>query len=218
MQNKPHIFWTPCAAHCIDLMLEDIGKIPRIKKAIQKGCSLVGYISNHTFALSLMRKKTNNVELVKHGVTRFATTFLTLQRLHKIKSKLREMFLCEEWLSSKCNKETKGRQAATCALLPSFWNDVLHTLKSMAPLVDVLRMVDNEKKPAMGEIYAAMDNAKEQIEKKNSILVQSSIKMCSKSLIKDGSANFIIHCMLLVTTSILNTFIANQKLRMIPNC
>jgi hypothetical protein len=23
----PHLFWTPCAAHCLDLMLEDIGKI-----------------------------------------------------------------------------------------------------------------------------------------------------------------------------------------------
>ena len=35
----------------------------------------------------------------------------------------------------------------------------------MAPLVDVLRMVDNEKKPAMGYIYAAMGVAKESIEK-----------------------------------------------------
>lgn len=25
--KRPHLFWTPCAAHCIDLMLEDIGKI-----------------------------------------------------------------------------------------------------------------------------------------------------------------------------------------------
>jgi hypothetical protein len=23
----PHLFWTPCAAHCLDLMLEDIGKL-----------------------------------------------------------------------------------------------------------------------------------------------------------------------------------------------
>ncbi|XP_058784887.1 uncharacterized protein LOC131659755 [Vicia villosa] len=35
----------------------------------------------------------------------------------------------------------------------------------MAPLVDVLRMVNNERKPAMGCIYAAMRVAKEWIEK-----------------------------------------------------
>ena len=28
MDRYPSLFWTPCAAHCIDLMLEDMGKIP----------------------------------------------------------------------------------------------------------------------------------------------------------------------------------------------
>ena len=26
-----HLYWTPCAAHCLDLILEDIGKLPNIK-------------------------------------------------------------------------------------------------------------------------------------------------------------------------------------------
>ncbi|AES80293.1 hypothetical protein MTR_7g078980 [Medicago truncatula] len=55
----------------------------------QGGISLLGYIYNHTSSLNLMRKKTINVELVRHGVTSFATKFLTLQRLPKLKSKLR---------------------------------------------------------------------------------------------------------------------------------
>ena len=41
-EKRPHLYWTPCAAHCIDLMLEDIGKLPLIKKTIQRGISLVG--------------------------------------------------------------------------------------------------------------------------------------------------------------------------------
>jgi hypothetical protein len=28
------IWWTPCAAHCLDLMLEDIGKIEWVKKTV----------------------------------------------------------------------------------------------------------------------------------------------------------------------------------------
>ena len=28
MDRYPSLFWTPCAAHYIDLMLEDMGKIP----------------------------------------------------------------------------------------------------------------------------------------------------------------------------------------------
>jgi hypothetical protein len=26
MDRIPYLFWTPCAAHCLDLLLEDIGK------------------------------------------------------------------------------------------------------------------------------------------------------------------------------------------------
>ncbi|CAI8608881.1 unnamed protein product [Vicia faba] len=42
--KRPHVFWTPCVAHCIDLMLEDIGKIPKVQKVIQKGVKVMGYI------------------------------------------------------------------------------------------------------------------------------------------------------------------------------
>lgn len=88
------MFWTPCAVHCIDLMLEDIGKISKVHNVIQNGIKVVGYIYNHTFALNLMRKTTGNVELVKNGVTRFATSFLTLQRLVKLKNKLSDIDAC----------------------------------------------------------------------------------------------------------------------------
>jgi hypothetical protein len=27
MDNQPTLLWIPCASHCIDLMLEDIGKL-----------------------------------------------------------------------------------------------------------------------------------------------------------------------------------------------
>ena len=31
------IWWTPCATHCLDLMLEDIGKIEWVKKTVEQG-------------------------------------------------------------------------------------------------------------------------------------------------------------------------------------
>nr|KYP34542.1 hypothetical protein KK1_044500 [Cajanus cajan] len=161
---RPHLFWTPCAAHCLDLMLEDIGKIPKVKRVIQRGIKLVGYIYNHTLTLNTMRKYTNKVELVRHGVTRFATTFLTLQRLHKLKANLRRMFTSDEWLQSKGAKEPKGKKATEIVLMPTFWSDVVYALKAMGPIVRVLRLVDNEKKPAMGYIYEAMERAKEAIQ------------------------------------------------------
>ena len=45
--KRPNLYWTPCAAHCIDLILEDIGKIPRIAKTLERAIQLTGYIYNH---------------------------------------------------------------------------------------------------------------------------------------------------------------------------
>ena len=61
-EKRYHLYWTPCAARCIDLMLEDIGKLPLIKKTIQRGVSLVGFIYSHSSTLSLLRQFTNKRE------------------------------------------------------------------------------------------------------------------------------------------------------------
>ncbi|XP_049405278.1 uncharacterized protein LOC125868748 [Solanum stenotomum] len=164
-RKRPHIFWTPCAAHCIDLMLEDIGKIPIIKKTLQKAIALVGFIYGHSGVLNMMRDFTKNKELVKCGITRFATSFLTLQRLHCQKTNLRAMFTSDKWVISRWAKLPRGKSATHIVLTATFWSQVSNILKIMGPLVKVLRLADNEKKPAMGYIYEAVDRAKEAIAK-----------------------------------------------------
>ncbi|KAH1198159.1 hypothetical protein GmHk_18G051780 [Glycine max] len=161
--KRKHIYWTPCAAHCIDLMLEDIGKLPLIRKTIRRAINLVGFIYAHSSTLSLLRNCTNKRELVRRAITRFATSYLTLERLHKEKANIRKMFISNEWILNKLSKEPMGKEATKVELMSSFWNSVVYTLKVMAPLVKVLRLVDGERKPAMGYIYEAMDKAKETI-------------------------------------------------------
>ncbi|XP_059283523.1 uncharacterized protein LOC132037084 [Lycium ferocissimum] len=164
-RKRRHIYWTPCAAHCIDLMLEDIGKIPNIKKTLQRAIALVGFIYGHLGVLNMMRDFTKNKELVKCGITRFATSFLTLQRLHCQKTNLRAMFTSDKWMIGRWSKLQKGKSVAHTVLMTTFWNQVVYILKIMGPLVKLLRLADNEKKPAMGYIYEAMDRAKEAIAK-----------------------------------------------------
>ncbi|KAG5066687.1 hypothetical protein JHK86_010418 [Glycine max] len=162
-EKRKHIYWILCATHCIDLMLEDIGKLPLIRKTIRRAINLVGFIYAHSSTLSLLRNFTNKRELVRHAITRFVTSYLTLERLHKEKANIRKMFTSNEWTLNKLSKEPKGKEAAKVVLMPSFWNSVVYTLKVMAPLVKVLRLVDGERKPAIGYIYEVMDKAKETI-------------------------------------------------------
>ncbi|XP_035832491.1 uncharacterized protein LOC118481227 [Helianthus annuus] len=160
MEKRKNLFWTPCATHCLELMLEDMGKIPDVIKTIEKTIFLVGYIYNHSYVLNLTREFTKNNELTRSGVTRFATTFLTLLSLQKQKSAFRNMFASEQWTKSKWAEERKGARANDIVFTPTFWNNVLFTLKIMGPLVRVLRIVENEKKPAMGYVYEGMERAK----------------------------------------------------------
>ncbi|XP_059661220.1 uncharacterized protein LOC132307463 isoform X3 [Cornus florida] len=164
-KEHPHLYWTPCAAHCLDLMLEDIGKIPSISTTMQRAVELNSYIYMRPKLLNIMKNFTHKKELLRPAKTRFATCFITLSSIHKQKNNLRKMFTSEEWSRSKWAKEEAGKRVASYVLMPSFWNNIVFSLKVSGPLIPVLRLVDGEKKPPMGYIYAAMDRAKEAIAK-----------------------------------------------------
>ena len=36
METRSHVYWTPCVAHCIDLLSEDIGKSKIHKETLRK--------------------------------------------------------------------------------------------------------------------------------------------------------------------------------------
>ncbi|XLS65678.1 hypothetical protein HN51_025652, partial [Arachis hypogaea] len=165
MEKRPNLFWTPCATHYLDLMLEDIGKLPLIKKTIKRAISLVSFTYSHSSTLAMLRHFTNGKELVRHAVTRFATSFLSLERLYEEKGNLRRMFTSDEWAKNKLSKEAKGREVTKIVIMLSFCNHVKYTLKIVGPLVRVLRLVDGEKKSQMGYIYEAMEKAMECIMK-----------------------------------------------------
>ena len=78
MARYPTLLWTPCAAHCLGLILEDLGKIDWIKDTIDSAWSITKFIYNHATVLSLMRKFTGDKELVRSAITRFATRFISL--------------------------------------------------------------------------------------------------------------------------------------------
>ena len=71
MERHPTLFWSPCAAHCLDLLLEDLGKLSWVEKVVEDGRNIAKYIYNHTCVLSLMRKHTSGKDLVRAGVTHF---------------------------------------------------------------------------------------------------------------------------------------------------
>ncbi|CAD6342032.1 unnamed protein product [Miscanthus lutarioriparius] len=57
MERIPTIFWSPCAAHCLDLMLEEIGNLPAFKKYIARARRVTTFIYRHGRILHAMRRR-----------------------------------------------------------------------------------------------------------------------------------------------------------------
>ncbi|XP_042444056.1 uncharacterized protein LOC122029182 [Zingiber officinale] len=163
LENRfPHLYWTPCVAHCLDLLLEDIFKI-HLKKLHERALMVNGYIYNRPQVLSMMREFTGQRDMVKTAKTHFATAFLTLKRFHVQQPNLRKMFTSEKWANSRFSKEAIGKRVAEVILMHPFWKNMVFVLRVGDPLVKVLRLVDDEKRSPMGYIYESMDRAKEAI-------------------------------------------------------
>jgi hypothetical protein len=148
----------------MDLMLEDIGKLPIFKDVIGKAKRVCKFIYNHLWVLNLFRQQTGQRELKMSGVTRFTTCFLCLESFEKNKVFLKMMFGSKKWLESNFARSNEGMTVMSIITRDdSFWKKVKYCLTATTPLVKVLKLVDGDAKPAMGCVYEAMDRAKEEI-------------------------------------------------------
>lgn len=160
--------WSPCAAHCIDLMLENFADpryFPKIDETLGKARKITKFIYNHAWALSLMRTEfTNGRDLCRPSISRFATHFLSLQCIVKFEKELHQMVTSNKWVKSTYAKGGVGKDVTAIIWKDvDFWAQCKHVVKVTEPLLRVLRLVDSNENPSMGYLYDAMEKAKESI-------------------------------------------------------
>ncbi|XP_073063748.1 uncharacterized protein [Primulina eburnea] len=165
MMERPHLFWSACAAHCLDLILEDVGKMEKVKKCIEKAKQITSFIYNSDKLVNLMKTFTNDRELLRPEITRFATEFISIESLVRHTSDLKRLCTSAEW--EEINNTSRRRKIAekivNIIMDARFWKRARDVCATMEPLVKVLKLVDQDKKPTMSIIYEAMDQAKLEI-------------------------------------------------------
>ncbi|KAJ1254347.1 hypothetical protein BS78_K080000 [Paspalum vaginatum] len=152
-----------CATHTIDLMLQGIGSLPRYKKTIDQAKAFTIFVYGHHRTLACMRACTLKKDIIRPGVTRFGTSYLTLQSLMEKRDALRKMVVDPKWDEIQDVKTKKGKDATATMLSTPFWKSVLVCLKVFEPLVRLLRLVDGDVKPSMGFLYGELLKAKKEI-------------------------------------------------------
>uniref|UniRef100_A0A6N2NIZ0 BED-type domain-containing protein n=1 Tax=Salix viminalis TaxID=40686 RepID=A0A6N2NIZ0_SALVM len=161
----PNLYWAPCAAHCLDLILEDFAKLEWINLVIEQARSITRFVYNHSVVLNMMKRYTFGNDIVEPGLSRFATNFVTLKRMVDLKHNLQTMVTSQEWVDCPYSKKPRGLEMLDLVSDQSFWSSCALITHLTNPLLQVLRLVGSKKRPATGYIYAGMYRAKEAIKK-----------------------------------------------------
>nr|XP_011469380.1 PREDICTED: uncharacterized protein LOC105352942 [Fragaria vesca subsp. vesca] len=164
MKNH-NVYWTSCAAHCIDLMFEEMGKKEQISKVIDKGKIISKYIYNHNLLLTKMREFCKG-EIIRAAPTRFATNFISLESLIKKKAGLKQLFSSDWWESSNFRRTKHARVVENIVFDAQFWSQAEHVCQISEPLYKLLRIVDTEVYPTMGVVYELMRVVRQELNQK----------------------------------------------------
>ena len=164
-EKYKHINWSPCAAHCLNLIFKDICKLDHIAKLARRASKVTIFVYNHVALLSWLRKREGWIEILRPGATRFTTTFIALKSLHDHKHDLQALVTSKFFVDSRYSNDNKSRVVVSIILDHKFWNDCFIIVKLMAPLVRLLRIVDGDERPSMGYVYEGMYRARLGIKK-----------------------------------------------------
>jgi hypothetical protein len=156
IQTNPDLYFQRCAAHWVDLLLEDWGKEEWVKKLVKNTRHICVFIKSHHASQVIFRRMSPNLTLHLPVETRFATNFIMIDRLFQVRNALERMVLDEDWptlLRDLRRRSTtaymKGFVVRRFIRSDGFWNTCKNFLYMVIPVVKVLRVFDG-KAPAMG--------------------------------------------------------------------
>ncbi|XP_026438026.1 uncharacterized protein LOC113336291 [Papaver somniferum] len=160
-QKYPHIFWSGCLAHTLNLLMKDIAKskepaISFVKETYTKGKDIVKFVRNHSQCLALF-KKFSHLEVLKSKKTRFGFHFVVLSRIVEVRASLISMVLSEEWKELKKPANAEEHAKITSIVMDgNFWSNAEKVLRITKPIYIMLRFSDSDK-AVIGEAYEQMD-------------------------------------------------------------
>ena len=158
VKKYPHLYIQGCATHAMDLLLEDWGKATWIQETLGKAKYLVKFVKNRQMPLAVFRKHEAKFSLLLPGQTRFASNFIMIDRLLKVKDALEQSVVDPEWRAyvtklrdtRRDRARTFSRSVKTLVLDEHFWERCTNFREMVAPVVYTLREFD-AKEPCMGK-------------------------------------------------------------------
>lgn len=169
---------------------------------MEKAQKITKFIYNQVSLLNLMKKEfTQEQELLRPSVTRYASSFTTLNNLLARRIDLRRMFQSNIWISSQFSRTDEGKEVEKTVLSATFWKKVIYVLKSVEPIMQVLQKVNTGESQSTPYIYNDIYRAKVAIKSFHSDDVRKYGPFWS---VIDDQWNLLIHHPLYVAAYFLN--------------
>ena len=93
IMSRYPIYWTLCAAHCIDVILKDFEKTNLVEKTVREIKIVTNFIYNYSYLLAFIRSlECYGGDLIRPRVTQFATNYIALQSMIDKRNILKYMF------------------------------------------------------------------------------------------------------------------------------
>ena len=159
----PHIFFQGCVVHALNLLLKDWGKEKWIDEYVNKAHAIVKFFKSRQMPLAIFRKHETKYSLLLPAKTRFASKFIMIDRLLKVKAALQQSVVDPQWeqyvRKLKDNRKTQprseSRDVKKFVLDSHFWNRCVNIRDVVGPVVFGLRDLD-VKTPCMGKVLHLM--------------------------------------------------------------
>uniref|UniRef100_A0A803N0I5 Uncharacterized protein n=1 Tax=Chenopodium quinoa TaxID=63459 RepID=A0A803N0I5_CHEQI len=154
-ERFPHIFWTPCAVHCVNLAIKAICE-PNEKSSHYEECKWIKdlvsqvneinvFITNHGLSKTIFDQY-SDVKLLKVAETRFASNIVMAMRLRRVKEALEKMVMDVDWKNFKVTGKSatviQARDIKDLIVSDGWWDKVDYFLSFTEPLMKFLRVAD----------------------------------------------------------------------------
>ncbi|CAL5411674.1 unnamed protein product [Camellia sinensis] len=170
----PHILWTPCVVHTLNLALKNICAAKNIERneVTYEECSWIidiagdglmikNFISNHSMRLAMYNEFVS-LKLLSVAETRFASTIVMLKRLKLIKRGLQAMVISDKWNCYREDDVGKAKFVKEKILDDVWWDYIDYILSFTGPIYDMLRACDTDK-PCIHLVYDMWDSMIEKV-------------------------------------------------------
>ncbi|KAG8387950.1 hypothetical protein BUALT_Bualt02G0074500 [Buddleja alternifolia] len=173
-QSFPHIFWTPCIVHTLNLALKNICAAKNtetieitydecrwITEIVGSALMIKNFIINHSMRRAMFNEF-SKLKLLAVAEARFASVVVMLKRFKLIKQQLRTMVISEKWTYYRDDDIAKARLVKEKILDDLWWDMIDYILAFTEPIYEMLRACDTNQ-PCLHLVYEMWDTMISQV-------------------------------------------------------